>query len=102
MSVRTIRVLVVRPRVHDVRPLLDALERGGLDPRWDWERVDTALALHPVLDRGPWDVVVYSTTPGLTREVVVAIVGDRAPVIAVTRIDQLAADVLRVLRPADD
>ena len=98
MTSRAIRVLVVRPRVHDIHPLLHALQRGGLDPRWDWERVDTALALHPVLDRGPWDVVVYSPTPGLAFDIVAAIVGDRAPIVALARIETLADDVRRVLR----
>ena len=98
VSARAIRVLVVRARVHDVSPVLDALRRGGLDPSWDWERVDTALALYPVLDRGPWDVVVYSPTPGLALDVVIAIVDDRAPVVVVTRIDALAEDARRVLR----
>jgi hypothetical protein len=93
-------VLIVRARVHDVRPLLDALHRAGLDPSWDWERVDSALALEAALERGPWDVVVHSTTPGLTPEQVAALVGTRAPIVTVTRIDQLAASVRGVL-PAD-
>jgi len=80
------KVLLVRPWVHPLAPLRDALRVGGFDPRFT--RVDIEPALNAALQRGPHDVILLDTnTPSLSRALVEARLRDHRLDIPIVELD---------------
>ncbi len=80
------KVLLVRPWIHPLAPLRDALRVAGLDPRFT--RVDIEPALNAALARGSHDIVLYDpTTPALSRPVVEARLREHRANIPIVELD---------------
>jgi hypothetical protein len=80
------KVLLVRPWVHPLAPLRDALRTAGFDPRFT--RVDIEPALNAALARGAHDVILLDpNTPSLSRAIVEARLRDHRVDIAIVELD---------------
>jgi DNA-binding response OmpR family regulator len=61
-----VKVLLIRPWIHSLAPLRDALRSAGLEARFT--RVDIEPALNAALVRGGFDVAIVDPgTPGLSH-----------------------------------
>lgn len=80
------KVLLVRPWIHSLAPLRDALRVAGLDPRFT--RVDIEPALNAALERGCHDVIVFDPdTPALSRGVIEARLREHRVDIPIVEVD---------------
>ncbi len=93
------KVLLVRPWIHPLAPLRDALRVAGLDPRFT--RVDIEPALNAALARGPHDVVLFDpTTPALSRPLIEARLRDHRVDIPIVELDREPASLGDRIRAA--
>lgn len=80
------KVLLVRPWIHSLAPLRNALRVAGFDPRFT--RVDIEPALNAALARGAPDLLLLDpATPNLSRPVIEARLRDHRLDLPVIEID---------------
>lgn len=80
------KVLLVRPWVHPLAPLRDALRVAGFDPRFT--RVDIEPALNAALTRGTHDIILLDPcTPSITRATIEARLRDHRLDIPIIELD---------------
>lgn len=93
------KVLLVRPWIHPVAPLRDALRVAGFDPRFT--RVDIEPALNAALVRGPHDVILFDpATPSVSRATIEARLRDHRIDVPVIEIDGTTTTVADQIRAA--
>jgi hypothetical protein len=95
------QVLVVRPWQKAIDPVLETLQRAGIDATH--ELVDTKAALQAAIDRGEWDIVLYD--PEASTEVPLELVYQHAPaaaVVTLTSREDAVAELSRIVATRTD
>jgi DNA-binding NtrC family response regulator len=89
------KILLVRPWIHPLAPMREALRRAGIQARFT--RVDIEPALNAALARGGYDVVIFDPTiPGVSALVLEARMREHRIDIPVVEIGDLEDLVERI------
>jgi DNA-binding NtrC family response regulator len=91
----SIKILLVRPWIHPLAPLREALRTAGVAARFT--RVDIEPALNAALARGGFDVVVLDPTiPGMSPLVIEARMREHHVDIPIVELGDIATLVARI------
>ena len=81
-----VKVLLIRPWIHSLAPVRDALRTAGFEAHFT--RVDKEPALQAALARGGFDIaIVDPATPGLSRSTIEAALRDHRTSVPIVELD---------------